>query len=1013
MGIRDRLRLIFGDRLTNPGTEDHGPGSDGFVPDYDSFGINFRTDADTWAELSAGGGAGPEFEQYTVLSLLEEQGDATRRPNGFSIETRNAVRLESEISELLGLPAHIPAALRTDVTGNTTSRSFRIDPFFEVGGARVPVERHGAVVNIGYDEYLLTTAELDVLEALEHHASIPQHQRTETDNVTLVAQLQESRSRQDSADRPLTFDLAHLENLQTVKPERVGVIVAQQADGSLELSPDLGEGISDRDVDEREHQLEKSDVLRIDERLVLLAEKQKAGVKEIQRNRIIPAARRDDFLTSPGEFLDPSLVDLDISFGIRVEGIGALVPMSFTEAQETGIDWLAAASTIVPPEALSGLVETTEELDDVREKVEAARHNDQSTITYDESIVDISDEEKTSQALDSIAQDLAARSQEPSTTQSASGSVQVGMYIAESRDRAEDLRQLANRAASEYVPDLAGLKFTPFPHQREGIAWAAGLMAASLNAGENSIRIQGALLADDMGLGKTFMTLVALRDFAARQREMRGEAKPILAVLPLSLIENWEDELKNAFDEPPFDDVVVLQSSRDQDRFKIDGRGAETQASADSLDDQGMVNAESLRLSLRVGASQKDRRLDKPGRLVLTTYQNLGRFQLSLGQVEWGAVVFDEAQQIKNPEILTSRAAKGLQADFKLLCTGTPVENSLRDIWSLLDTAQPDLLGSWAEFRERWIKNVENLPVGEQVVQGRELREHIGRFMLRRTKEDNIQDLPPRTVHTGLAEEAAAGSLKPGYVYDPRLMNDMPGAQRMAYDQVLESHRPRKGGALETIQKLRSVSLHPATVPEFGASWSAAESARINGMIEVLDEIREADEKAIIFVISKTVQTRLAVWLHERYGITPKIVNGETKAVASGSKKANLTRKCIITDFEAQPGFNLIIMSPLAVGVGLTVVGANHAIHLERHWNPAKEAQATDRIYRIGQTRPVHVYLPLANHPALNSFDVNLDALLRSKTDLKDAVVVPGKVEDELVRRMGIHDSGQDTAAVN
>src|SRR5699024_12677452 len=84
---------------------------------------------------------------------------------------------------------------------------------------------------------------------------------------------------------------------------------------------------------------------------------------------------------------------------------------------------------------------------------------------------------------------------------------------------------------------------------------------------------------DDMGLGKTFMTLVALRDFAARQREMRGEAKPLLAVLPLSLIENWEDELKNAFDVPPFDDVVVLQSSRDQDRFKIDGRGAETQAS--------------------------------------------------------------------------------------------------------------------------------------------------------------------------------------------------------------------------------------------------------------------------------------------------------------------------------------------------------------------------------------------------------------------------------------------------
>src|SRR5699024_9948539 len=375
----------------------------------------------------------------------------------------------------------------------------------------------------------------------------------------------------------------------------------------------------------------------------------------------------------------------------------------------------------------------------------------------------------------------------------------------------------------------------------EGIAWAAGLMAASLDTGENSIRIQGALLADDMGLGKTFMTLVALRDFAARQREMRGEAKPILAVLPLSLIENWEDELKNAFDVPPFDDVVVLQSSRDQDRFKIDGRGAETQASADSLDDQGMVNAESLRLSLRVGASQKDRRLDKPGRLVLTTYQNLGRFQLSVGQVEGGAVVFDEAQQIKNPEILTSRAAKGLQADFKLLCTGTPVENSLRDIWNLLDTAQPDLLGDWSSFRERWIKSVEDASADEQVARGRDLRDTIGRFMLRRTKEDNIDALPSKTVYTGLETDSSGSALKPGYEFDQRLSNEMPSAQRIAYDRVLQMHRPRKGGALETIQRLKNVSLHPATLEESGAAWDPDLSARVNGMVKVLDDIREAD----------------------------------------------------------------------------------------------------------------------------------------------------------------------------
>ena len=579
------------------------------------------------------------------------------------------------------------------------------------------------------------------------------------------------------------------------------------------------------------------------------------------------------------------------------------------------------------------------------------------------------------------------------------------MYISESHDRSDELRRLSDLAATGYKPDLSGLNFTPFPHQCKGIAWAAGMMAASLETRTSETRVQGGLLADDMGLGKTFMTLVALRDFTLRQRRLTGAAKPILAVLPLSLIENWEDELRNAFDDVPFKDVVVLQNSRDQDKYKIHGRGAESKASVGSIDAHGMLRDDAIRLSLRVGESQKDRRLDMPERLVLTTYQNLGRFQLSLAQVDWGAIVFDEAQQIKNPEILTSRAAKGLKADFKLLCTGTPIENSLQDIWNPLATAQPDLLGSWSDFRERWVKTADTLSSDEQQKRGAELRDQIGRFMLRRTKEDTISGLPSKTVHTGLESETDASELTSHSKFDSRLSTEMPEIQRTFYDRVLKMHRPRKGGALQTTQRLRNVSLLPATIPESGAAWEIGYSARATGMLKVLDDIRDAEEKVIIFVISKAVQARVAVWLHERYGFSPRIVNGETKAVTSSAAKSQESRKTIIRDFESVPGFNIIIMSPLAVGVGLTVVGANHAIHLERHWNPAKEAQATDRIYRIGQTKPVHVYLPLAIHPTLKSFDVNLDALLRSKTDLKDSVVVPGSVETELMNRLGISDS--------
>lgn len=123
---------------------------------------------------------------------------------------------------------------------------------------------------------------------------------------------------------------------------------------------------------------------------------------------------------------------------------------------------------------------------------------------------------------------------------------------------------------------------------------------------------------------------------------------------------------------------------------------------------------------------------------------------------------------------------------------------------------------------------------------------------------------------------------------------------------------------------------------------------------------------------------------------TVPIINGDTKAVSRN--KLSATRKSIINDFESVNGFNIIIMSPIAAGVGLTIVAANNVIHLERHWNPAKEAQATDRVYRIGQTKDVNVYIPILHHPNYESFDVNLHKLLSKKIMLKDAVITPEQV---------------------
>src|SRR5690606_13911089 len=289
-------------------------------------------------------------------------------------------------------------------------------------------------------------------------------------------------------------------------------------------------------------------------------------------------------------------------------------------------------------------------------------------------------------------------------------------------------REIAGEVRAHPV-DYASLARQPYPHQREGIEWLAGLMHASLDASEDvSGRAQGAVLADDMGLGKTFMTLVALREFMSMERA-RGEApRPTLAVLPVSLIENWEEELSKTFPRNPYDDVVVLQGGRDLPRFRLRGGQRETVASAGRLDAQGMLAEDAIRLSLRVGEEHGAERLDVPGRLVLTTYDALRSYQLSLAQVNWGVVVFDEAQNIKNPDTLATRAAKGLKARFKLLATGTPIENQLLDFWCLMDTAQPGLLGTWPQFRTEWVNAIDSAEGEDKVRLGRRLRELVGPF---------------------------------------------------------------------------------------------------------------------------------------------------------------------------------------------------------------------------------------------------------------------------------------------
>ena len=349
---------------------------------------------------------------------------------------------------------------------------------------------------------------------------------------------------------------------------------------------------------------------------------------------------------------------------------------------------------------------------------------------------------------------------------------------------------------------------------------------------------------------------------------------------------------------------------------------------------------------------------------------------------------------------MVTRAAKGLKAELRLLATGTPVENSLKDFWCLFDTAVPGLLGSWKNFRGTYIKPILSTEGNEQFESkrkvGNQLRDKVGTYMLRRVKEDELEGLPRKITWKGVNDNS------PNIEYEASMMSTMSGAQLSAYNAVIETVNKaenKQGVVLPSLNHLRTISIHydlamlEHVTDKKVLLKQAYQSQKIQQVFTLLKLIKQRQEKVIIFSISKQIQRVLALLLRVEFDVMVDVVNGDTKAVST--KGSADTRKGIIDRFQSEPGFGVIVMSPIAAGVGLTITAANNVIHLERHWNPAKEEQATDRVYRIGQEKDVNVYIPITLHPEVASFDLQLNMLLSNKTDLSDAIVAPNVVQAE------------------
>lgn len=477
----------------------------------------------------------------------------------------------------------------------------------------------------------------------------------------------------------------------------------------------------------------------------------------------------------------------------------------------------------------------------------------------------------------------------------------------------------------------------------------------------------GALLADDMGLGKTYTILITLAEWFRFWRESTGSEPPaVLIVAPLSLIGNWKEEIDLTFGASnPFRRVVLAQPDFDLKRFHRSPK-------AKDIAEPGRVVE--FGLCFRDGS---ERSIDWPGSCVITTYQTLRDYRFSFAAAEWSAAIFDEAQNITNAQQTIS--AKALQTRFRVSVTGTPVENHLGDLWCIMDAVEPGHLGSFADFRRKWIAPMQQKREPLDKI-GEKLREHIGRLMLRRTKEC-ISSLPEKIIRP--------------------VECLMPLEQQALYDQARSAAAKLntangfdvRGKHLAALWHLRQISLHPdllgggkiPTATKAGERRRILErSAKLSWLLQQLDLIKEKGEKALVFCVFKQLQEALSRHLETIYGLPFPIINGDTKTQSKADP--GITRLGLLKEFSATLGFSVCVLSPIAAGVGLNIVAANHVIHLERHWNPAKEDQATDRAYRIGQEKTVTVYLPLAKHPGYDSFDIILHRLLKKKRCLQGAL---------------------------
>jgi superfamily II DNA or RNA helicase len=944
----------------------------------------------------------PETEQALIFALGDIRALDDASPGAATIDADTirlthdaAAALSADAARALGLPDDIHLLLATDVAGTLGSPDFRLSYEWRHRGQRQSPRRSGCLLFTSQGVRripLWMKRALDIADGFDPTAKLSDHwaglaafRRALEPNEDVPDQLPQGTG---AAQTAMT---AFLRGLRVQLADRFS-ISPDEGLSQFEVLPFSGaqlesDGVDDDLVSETHAELSgelltafqyklyvngASPAYRLADNTYLVIDRAAMPVlAEMARAQRASRTEREAFIRNPRAFIARSVTDHMIATGeldglsqveqeARIEDVvgPALVETREYAARVIGVQAFERAvraveggtTTWMPELFPAHVVETLESmpldaLGDLHHQMQQRADDPGGSVLIGSDTVVITPERVASVlALHDKKALSAASGSEPADIAEAKPPPLILTPI----DNYDDVGWAAGVSARTATVPLSLpniIKTTLKPHQLEGFNWAVSAWRAGL---------PGILNADEQGLGKTLQTIAFL---AWLQGHMRfpdaAQRGPILVVAPTSLLVNWEEEVARHVQPDQFGYLNRLYGGSIATSRQQGHQGTEISDGREHLDLRW------LREAIQEGRAHKY--------WFLTTYTTLTNYQHSLGTIPFSAVVFDEIQAAKNQDTIRSNAVATVRADFRIGLTGTPIENTTLDLWTIMDRLAPGALGAGKEFRERYGTATEDnmTELHARVFKPQGAQPPLG---LRRTKDEAARDLPTKTRRL-----------------HPR---EMPPPQAREYESARSKLATGgRGAALKMLHHIRSVSVHPGFADADPGEGFVALSARLQGTMSILSRVHAAGERALVFIEHRNIQFRFAELVRQKFGLAQvDIINGGTPI----SRRQEIVNR-FQTHLTHDRGFDLLVLGPKAAGTGLTLTAATHVIHLSRWWNPAVEEQCNDRIHRIGQQRPVTIHVPMAIHGGYreHSFDCLLHSLMQRKRRLAAQALWP------------------------